>query len=142
MASLCGATLEAETYVTIQDLRSSKGVMSERLMQNDIFYIWKYLKKDAITLKIFDEKMLKDVDEIIKYRSLIHFGERHFKYIVNAHSLTHTEITKSGFDILMSKKQAQNLLNKTENILVEIMMNYAKSMISDFDIETMNKLYR
>ena len=71
-----------------------------------------------------------DVDEIMKYRSLVHFGEKHLKDIINATSFTHKTLAKSGFSILKNKKETKALLEKTQDSLVQVLINYINAMSS------------
>ena len=132
MTVLCGATLEAEVYATVQDFRGSRGLISPELLDDNVYYNWKTLRNDAKTIGIIKDSMINDVDEIMKYRNLVHFGEKHFKDIINATSLTHKTLAKSGFNILKNREEAKALLEKTQDILVRILINYINAMSSSY----------
>ena len=128
---LCGVTLESEVYVTVQNFRATHGLINPNLLNDGIYYNWSKLEEDAKTIEIIKDNMINnDVKKIMNYRNLVHFGEKHFKGIINATSLTHETLAQYGFNMLKNNKETKVLVEKTEDLLVQVMINYVNAINS------------
>jgi hypothetical protein len=114
-AILCGTAIESEIYMAVQDYRGSVGLISVNLISNE-YYSWTNLRKDAKTIGILQRKDIKNTDDIMAFRNFVHLGEKYFK-------------DKLKILTFMKDRKAQEMLDTTEDLIVEIALNYIRCCI-------------
>lgn len=126
-AILCGAALESTIYMAIQEYRRDVSMLSIKLFGKD-YYNWKNLKQDAETIGILQSEDIGNADYIMDLRDFVHFGEKYSK-------------NRLKTLVFMQDKETQKILTITEDLIVNVAMNYINAQAEYPGYHLNGKLY-
>ena len=126
-AILCGAALESAIYMAIQEYRRGVSMLSIKLLGKD-YYNWKNLEQDAETIGILQSGDIGNADYIMDFRDFVHLGEKYSK-------------NRLKTLVFMQDKETQKILTITEDLIVNVALNYINAQAEYPGYHLNGKLY-